>query len=108
MREAAERSGRAAPPEAAVRAFFAAQIEAGKTLQADALEGPPAASPAFDLDAELRPALARVGGRIAALLVELPPGTPREEIRRAASESLALPNLPEDAVRRLADSLAAL
>ena len=105
VREAAASSGRTAPPEAAVRAFFAAQIEAGKALQTHTLEGPPAPGPPFDLEAELRPALARVGARIAELLVELPPGTPPEEIRRAAAESLALPGLPEDAVRRLADSL---
>ena len=108
VREAADRAGRAAPPEADVRAFFAAQIEAGKALQAHTLAGPPAPGPPFDLDGELRPALARVGARIAGLVVELPPGTPAEEIRRAASESLALPGLPEGAVHRLADSLAAL
>jgi len=108
VREAAARAGRAAPSDAAVRAFFIAQIEAGKALQTRALAGAPAPGPPFDLDGELRPALARVGARIAELLVELPPGTPPEELRRAALESLALPGLPEEDARRLADSLAAL
>jgi cyclohexadienyl dehydratase len=106
VRQAAAGAGRAAPPEADVRAFFAAQIEAGKALQTRTLAGPPASGPAFDLDAELRPALARAGARIAALLVELPSDTPPEEIRRAASDSLALPGLPDAERARLADSLA--
>jgi len=108
VREAAARSGRAAPSEAAVRAFFAAQIDAGKALQTHALEGPPSGGPPFELDAELRPALARVGARIAGLVVELPPGTSPEALRRAGDESLALPGLPEAERTRLADSLARL
>jgi cyclohexadienyl dehydratase len=108
VREASAVAGRNAPPDTDVRAFFAAQIEAGKGLQTRTLAGPPASGPAFDLDAELRPALARVGARIAALLVELPPETPPDEVRRAASESLALLGLPDAERDRLADSLARL
>jgi cyclohexadienyl dehydratase len=108
VREAAARAGRTALPDADVRACFHAQIEAGKALQNRTLAGPPAAGPTFDLDAELRPALARVGARIAALAVELPPGTAPEEIRSAAAESLALPGLGGGELARLADSLARL
>jgi cyclohexadienyl dehydratase len=108
VRGAAARAGRAPPPDADVRACFAAQIEAGKALQTSTLAGPASSAPPFDLDAELRPALARVGARIAALVVELPPGTLPEEIQRAASESLALPGLPDAERARLADSLARL
>jgi cyclohexadienyl dehydratase len=106
--EAAARAGRSAPSEERVREFYRAQIEAGKALQAAALAGPAAPGPPFDLDAELRPALARVGERIAALVIELPPAATPDEARRAALESVALPGLPEAALRRLADSLAAL
>ncbi len=104
-REAAKRRERPEPPEALVRAVFRAQIDAGRALQVQALAGPPAGGRAFDLEGELRPALARVSERIAALLVELPPGTPREDLERRTEEALAAPGLPPEAVRAIAESL---
>jgi hypothetical protein len=108
VRDAAASAGRPAPPDARVRAFFRAQIEAGKTLQARTLAGPPAEGRGFDLDRELRPALARLGERIAGLVVELPPGTPRDELRRRAAEELAMPGIPDESLRAIADALAEL
>jgi cyclohexadienyl dehydratase len=107
-RAAAARSGREPPPEARVRGLFAAQIEAGKALQRHVLAGPPATGARFDLDRELRPALARVGERVAALLVELPPGASRAELRARATEALAVPGLPPGALAALAGACAEL
>lgn len=69
-REAA-RLGRAAPPRTAVEAFYRAQIEAAVDLQRRVLSHPPTGAPPFDLADELRPALLRIGDRMAWLLVRL-------------------------------------
>lgn len=69
---AAERAGVEPPPDAAVRAFYRAQIEAAKAIQRRTLAGPPARdAEASDLDSVLRPALMRIGDRMAQLVVEL-------------------------------------
>lgn len=63
----------AAAPERA-RPLFAALIEAACEVQEHTLAGEPAAGAAPDLDAALRPALARIGERIAELALRLPAG----------------------------------
>jgi cyclohexadienyl dehydratase len=72
VREAAARAGRAAPSDAGVKAFFGAMIDAAREIQERTLAGPPSTAPPADLDAALRPALARISERIAWLLVQLP------------------------------------
>jgi cyclohexadienyl dehydratase len=59
------------PDEDGVRRFFEAQIDAAKRVQREVLAAPPdpALEPA-DLTHEIRPALIRIGDRIALLLVE--------------------------------------
>ena len=80
VREAAQRDGRPPPAAAAVRAFYRAQIDAAVEIQRDVLaagEGG-SARPAFDLESELRPALLRIGDRMAWLLPRLPQGSPAD------------------------------
>ncbi len=66
----AGRQGRAAPPADEIEAFYRRQIAAAKRVQRAVLAGPPSPVPPPDLDAELRPALLRIGERIAWLLVQ--------------------------------------
>jgi cyclohexadienyl dehydratase len=54
--------------ERTIRAFFEAQIEAAKEIQRATLAGAAGEAPTADLDAALRPALLRIGNRIAFLL----------------------------------------
>ncbi len=64
--------------------------------------------PVPDLQAELRPALLRIGERIAALLLALPEGLDAAEVRRATREGLRSPWLGESTRRALADAITAL
>jgi len=103
-RAAAERAGRPAPADERVRAFFRAQIDAGKEIQTRTLAGPPAPGPPFDLDRELRPALARTSEKIAALVSELPPGLPRSELEAEVREALGSLGLSEKSLRAVTPS----
>ena len=68
---AATERGTAPPEEAVVRAFFVNEIEEAKRIQRETLATPRAAGTrVYDLRAELRPALLRIGDKIAMLLVE--------------------------------------
>ena len=107
--EAARRDGVPAPDDDAVRALFRAQIAAAKAIQRSALAAPAAATTTrFDLQTELRPALIRIGDRIARLLVALPSGVPRERVRAETERALAPRAL--DAAQRasIAEALAAI
>ncbi len=84
---AADAAGIAAPPAAPVRALFRAQIEAAKDIQRRGAGPESAAPPPFDLDGELRPALIRLGDRIARLLVHLPSETIEDDALRARTEA---------------------
>jgi cyclohexadienyl dehydratase len=109
LRAAAERDGREAPPDAAVRALFRAQMEAAKQVQRVAVkhaDDEPGALP--DLDRELRPALLRIGERVVELVLVLPPGLPPEVVHEAARESLRAPHLDDASRAALADAIAAL
>jgi len=82
----AKEGGRPAPAQAAVEAFYRAQIDAAKSIQRRVLaeddlsiqrrvladDDLQAAATPPDLDTELRPALIRIGARIARLVVALP------------------------------------
>jgi len=107
VRAAAKRSHAAAPVDEAVRAFFRAQIDAARQLQLAAARDPSyqPEEPVPDLQAELRPALLRIGERIAALLVALPEGLDAAEVERATREGLRSPWLEASARRALADAI---
>lgn len=107
---AAARGQRPAPPEVAVRAFFRAQIEAAKQVQLSAGRDPGFAPPEQipDLETELRPALLRIGERLAALLMALPEGLDASTVRQAAQTELRARWLSDDSRRELADAVAAV
>jgi cyclohexadienyl dehydratase len=103
---AAAALGVAPPPDAALTAFFQAQMDAARRLQ---LRAPPASeAPVHSLEGELRPALARISARLGALVPRLPPGLDRDTTRRQAREALASTGLEGEEADRLADALVAL
>jgi cyclohexadienyl dehydratase len=107
---AAHRTRNAAPPDAAVRAFFRAQMEAAKEVQWEAVQDleyrPP--EPLPDFDAGLRPGLLRIGDRIAELLLVLPPQPDADRVRSAARDALHAPYLSQRSARTLADAIVAV
>jgi cyclohexadienyl dehydratase len=107
---AAAAAGRPAPPEELVRKVFRAQIEAAKQVQWSTIKDrkyePPEALP--DVDSVLRPALLRIGQKIAQLLVTLPPGLDDDQVRKAARAELRTPRLIDASRVAIADSIAAL
>ncbi|MDB4938322.1 MAG: Cyclohexadienyl dehydratase [Labilithrix sp.] len=100
-------AGRSAPPaRASVDAFFRAQIDAAKAVQRRVSLA--AGAPAFSLDEELRPAIARISARMAFLVVRIPRGTTRAGVAREAREALAGSGLEAEDVDRIAAAIAAL
>lgn len=101
---AAERRGLPVPPDEAVRGFYRAQIEAAKQVQLragrdEAFEPP---EPIPSIEDELRPALIRIGERIAELLVALPDGLAEAHVARACRDGLRSPWLDAQQEGRLA------
>jgi cyclohexadienyl dehydratase len=94
-----------APPKAAVEGFFRAQIEAAKVVQRR--KKPPSA-PAFRLDEDLRPAIARVSARMARLAVRVPRDTRQEDVIAEARVELAESGLEAEDMDRIATSIVAL
>jgi cyclohexadienyl dehydratase len=95
---------------AAVRELFAAQIEAAKSIQHAVLRRPrpPGQAPPPALDTVLRPALLRIGERIAWLIVQLPPGIPDDVIRARSQSQLRGLGLAEERIDDLARGLIAV
>lgn len=106
----AKQRGVPAPAAKAVRALFRAQMEAAKQVQWDAIRDPDFARPETtpDLDTELRPAILRIGDRIAQLLTELPPNLDRGTVRAEAARALRVPRLSDASRGALADAVVAL
>ncbi|ATB33548.1 transporter substrate-binding domain-containing protein [Melittangium boletus] len=103
VHQAAAALGVPAPPDAAITAFFQAQMDAAKQVQ---LRTPISAdAPVHSLDEELRPALARISARISALVPRVPGGLDRDSLRRKAREDLASTGLEGGEIDRLADAL---
>jgi cyclohexadienyl dehydratase len=102
-RDAARVAGLAPPSDAAVRALFGALVAAAKDVQRTALQ-----DEAAELEAELRPALLRIGERIAWLAVRLPPGLGEADVAASLREGVRAPGLGEPALRSLAAAIAEL
>jgi len=95
-------------PDRVVRSFFEAQITAAKEIQRATLARPAAGAPPADLDTALRPALLRIGNRIAFLLQMLPEGIDRRDLENCASQRLRTPGLSEGARDALVEAILAL
>jgi cyclohexadienyl dehydratase len=83
VREAAARLGLPAPDAAATDALFGALLDAAREVQERTLAGPASGAPPVDLDGTLRPALARISERIAALWLLLPRGLAAGDVKGA-------------------------
>jgi cyclohexadienyl dehydratase len=106
-RDAARAAGGAAPSEEAVRALFRVLVLAAKDVQrAPRSSAPDDAN--LDLDADLRPALLRIGDRIAWLSVRLPIGLRVANVKLALHEGLRTPGVSAASVHELATAIAAL
>jgi cyclohexadienyl dehydratase len=113
VRAVARRAAEAGAPEpdpARVEAFYRAQIEAAVAVQEAVLADPPAAGggPVFDLQLQLRPALLRLGDRIAWSLVRLRSVPDRLDLRRSLRAEWAPLGVGPEVVDPLADAWVAL
>jgi len=106
-RHAAE-FGVVTPPRPQVDAFYRAQIEAAVAIQGETLAGPVSPGPRFDLTTELRPALLRLGQRIAWALVRLDGPASRKELSRRVAAELSPYDLDPAHQDALVDALQAL
>ncbi len=91
------------PPAAITRAFFTAQIEAAKEVQAKGADS----EPSYALGEDLRPAIARISARMAALVVRIPHGTKSEDVLTAARADLGDSGIADATITRVATTLAA-
>jgi cyclohexadienyl dehydratase len=104
--KAAAAQGRSPPARVELEAFFRAQIEAAKRVQERVELG--ADAPAFSLDTDLRPAIARVTARIAFLVVRLRPAVPAADVIAQAHQDLAGSGLTSEEIEKLALAIVAL
>ena len=102
---AARKAGAPLPSRASVERLYRAQIDAAVDLQRRVLRRP-AAVESFRLEDELRPALLRIGERMAWLLVQ-PMEAPSEPgaVREAVAVALARHGLPRPRTDAIADAL---
>ncbi|KFE63932.1 transporter substrate-binding domain-containing protein [Hyalangium minutum] len=106
VRSAAGALDRAPPSDAALDAFFQAQIDAAKGVQRRASIDAGAPSPS--LDKELRPAIARISDRMAGLVARLPDGLDEATVLDLAQDWLGSSGLDAAELERIARTLAAL
>jgi len=106
IREAAHAGGRTAPPDETSRALFGALVLAAKDVQ----RAPRAFEPDeadLDLDEDLRPALLRIGERIAWLALRLPVGLRVAEVEVALRDGVRTPGVAPASLDALAGAIAA-
>jgi cyclohexadienyl dehydratase len=94
------------PPAPRIDAFFRAQMEAAKAVQQRAQSD--ASTPAFSLEEDLRPAIARITERIGFLVVRLPHPLTQAVVAAKACDVLAESGLEKEEIERLALPIAAL
>jgi cyclohexadienyl dehydratase len=104
--KSASARGATPPARAPVEAFFRAQIEAAKAVQRRVVPAPGA--PAYSLDDDLRPAIARISARMAFLVARVPRGTTRAAVAGEARVALASSGLEAEEIDRVAGAIAEL
>jgi cyclohexadienyl dehydratase len=110
VRDAAARAGVEPLPEAVAEGFFRAQIDAAVAAQLAAGRAPGGADATLgpDLAGALRPALLRIGEKIAVLLVRLPSHLDIRSANAAVTDGVRSPWLTADSRRALAQALVAV
>lgn len=106
---AADRAGSERPRRADVQRFYRAQIDAAVAIQRRVLADPLREGVApFDLATEIRPALLRIGERMATLLVltATDPESIPADLQTRVQKALGRHLLPADRVRAIADAIA--
>ncbi|MFP6607907.1 MAG: transporter substrate-binding domain-containing protein [Myxococcota bacterium] len=109
--EAAEQAGGEPPPRVDVDRFYRAQIAAAVAIQHRILAGPmPPGTAVFDLAQEIRPALLRIGERMASLLLLTARDSEprRSDLHGRVEEALARHRLPAAQTRGIAEAIARL
>jgi cyclohexadienyl dehydratase len=107
VRAAATRARTHAPTSEAIRGFFAAQIAAAKEIQTATATGPHAVDPlpVAELTTVLRPALTRIGARIAGIIIILPADLDGATVRPAADVALRAPGLSDRSRERISAAI---
>ena len=107
---AAHRADLRPPSSLDIRSFFQAQMEAAKQVQRRAVKDADyePEPPLPDLDRDLRPALLRIGERIARLSILLPANLEPAQVRAAAEDALRVPYLPNASRRAIANAVVEL
>jgi cyclohexadienyl dehydratase len=105
-RAAAQRAGVTPIPDRWVRRLFQNQIDVGVAIQQSVLAGSDSGNPSPDLETELRPALLRLGERIADALVRLQGPLDPGYVEAFARERLEAPGLTSRHIDLLADTVA--
>jgi cyclohexadienyl dehydratase len=106
----AQREGVQPPSFLAVRVFYRAVMEAAKEVQRKAAKQPDALGEqtAPDLETVLRPAIDRIGARIAALIVALGEPPSRDEARAAVLDGIRTERVSDASKRAIAEAIAGL
>jgi len=107
-RKAARDAQLTAIPDRTVRSFFEVQIAAAKEIQRATLAGPAGEAAPLDLETVLRPALLRIGNRIASLLQKLPARIDRSDLEARVRQRIRTPGLSDEAREALAEAVLAL
>jgi cyclohexadienyl dehydratase len=106
-RDAAKRAGVLPIPDRWVQALFRALVDAGAAVQEATLARPAGRMPrAFALESELRPALERIGERIARYLAHLPGPLDPGAVEHATVAELDVAGLPPERVEAIAEVIA--
>jgi cyclohexadienyl dehydratase len=109
VHDAAKRVQANPPDASAVTSFYRAQIEAAKAIQRRTLQGEThRRAEASDLKTVLRPALMRIGDRLAQLIVALHQLPADPDLMRQIEQSLAARNLDASSLDQIRQAISAL
>jgi cyclohexadienyl dehydratase len=105
---AAARSGISAPPRPLVDAFFQAERDAARMVEATPPPLPASEPDTYSYERQLAPALGRITEKLALLVVKLPSTVSRDDVQEQARAHLSDTGLDGEAIDRLASVIVAL